>query len=248
MWTFLGSECLFFGSLIATYLVFRNQSLVGPYPEEIIDVPITSVSTFVLLMSSLAMVLALNAIQRDRKIPGRFWILGTAALGSGFLGFQVFEFNEFVHKGLTPRTNLFGTTFFTLTGFHGAHVTVGVLWLLAMAFVVSPGRSERWGLGLAVAGFYAIMVSILAGVLDIVGLDIIGPLEGWPAPVIGVFGALALVYGGWILARAGRGATVSDNALSLEIAGLYWHFVDIVWIVIFTVVYLVSALDGPLAG
>ena len=243
MWTFLGSECLFFGSLIATYLVYRNQSLVGPYPEEIIDVPITSVSTFVLLMSSLAMVLALNAIQRDRKILGRFWILGTAALGSGFLGFQVFEFNEFVHKGLTPRTNLFGTTFFTLTGFHGAHVTVGVLWLLIMALVVSPGRSERWGLALAVAGFYAIMVSILARVLHI-----IGPLDGWPAPVIGVLGVLALVYGGWILARAGRGATVSDNALSLEITGLYWHFVDIVWIVIFTVVYLVSALDAPLAG
>ena len=94
MWVFLGSECLFFGSLIATYLVYRNQSLVGPYPDEIIDVPVTTISTFVLLMSSLSMVLALNAVQRNRPRAARAWILATAALGSGFLGFQVFEFTS----------------------------------------------------------------------------------------------------------------------------------------------------------
>ena len=134
MWLFLGSDCLFFGSFIASYLVYRNRSLVGPYPNEILDIPITTISTFVLLMSSLAMVLALNYTQRDKPVSGRYWTLATAGLGAIFLGFQVYEFNHFVNLGLTPRTNMFGTTFFVLTGFHGAHVTFGVLWLLTLAF------------------------------------------------------------------------------------------------------------------
>ena len=240
MWVFLGSECLFFASLIATYLVYRNQSLVGPYPDEIIDVPVTTISTFVLLMSSLTMVLALNAVQRNRPRSARAWILATAALGSGFLGFQVFEFNEFVHEGLTPRTNLFGTTFFTLTGFHGAHVTVGVMWLLTMAIVVSPGRAERIGLALSIAGFYGIMLAVLTGFWDI-----ITPLIGWPVPALAAVGAVLLLAGISQLSRSGKNTSVVGNSLSLEINGLYWHFVDIVWIVIFTVVYLVSALDTP---
>ncbi|MEX0926226.1 MAG: cytochrome c oxidase subunit 3, partial [Dehalococcoidia bacterium] len=165
MWVFLGSDVMFFGAFIATYLVYRDRSLVGPYPNTILDIPLTTLSTFVLLMSSLAMVLALYYVQHDRPGLGRLWILVTAGLGTIFIGFQVYEFNHFVHLGLTPRTNLFGTTFFVLTGFHGAHVTLGILWLLGMAWASS------------------------------------------------------------------KGALTSKNALNLEIAGLYWHFVDIVWIV-----------------
>ncbi|MBT5318628.1 MAG: cytochrome oxidase subunit III, partial [Chloroflexi bacterium] len=139
MWVFLASDCLFFGSFIATYLVYRNESVVGPYPNEVLDIPITSVSTFVLLMSSLAMVLALNYLQKDRLGLTRFWILAVAALGLVFLGFQVVEFMTFVSEGLTIHQNLFGTTFFILTGFHGLHVFVGVLWLLGMAFAHFKG-------------------------------------------------------------------------------------------------------------
>lgn len=182
MWAFLGSDVMFFGSFIATYLVYRNRSLNGPYPENILDIPLTTISTFVLLMSSLAMVLALHYVREGSKNSGRFWIFGTALLGTVFLIFQVVEFSTFVNEGLTPRTNLFGTTFFILTGFHGAHVTLGVLWLLVL-----------------LAGHF-------------------------------------------------KGTLRSDNALDLEIAGLYWHFVDIVWIVIFTVVYLVTANDGAPPG
>jgi heme/copper-type cytochrome/quinol oxidase subunit 3 len=182
MWAFLGSDVMFFGSFIATYLVYRNRSQVGPYPADILDIPVTTISTFVLLMSSLAMVLALHYVREGNKGAGRFWIFGTAALGATFLIFQVVEFSTFANEGLTPRTNLFGTTFFILTGFHGAHVTLGVLWLLT----------------LLVAHF--------------------------------------------------RGALRAENSLDLEIAGLYWHFVDIVWIVIFTVVYLVTANDGAPPG
>ncbi|MCX8251681.1 MAG: cytochrome c oxidase subunit 3 [Dehalococcoidia bacterium] len=178
MWVFLASDCLFFGSFIATYLVYRNESIVGPYPNEVLDIPITSVSTFVLLMSSLAMVLALNYAQKDQLGLTRFWILAVAVLGAIFLGFQVFEFATFVNEGLTIRSNLFGTTFFILTGFHGLHVLIGVLWLLGTAF----------------AHF--------------------------------------------------KGALTSRSVEDLEMAGLYWHFVDIVWIIIFTVIYLIGFSDG----
>ncbi|MDA1258016.1 MAG: cytochrome c oxidase subunit 3 [Chloroflexi bacterium] len=178
MWVFLASDCLFFGSFIATYLVYRNESTIGPYPNEVLDIPVTSISTFVLLMSSLAMVLALNYTQRNRAGLARFWLLSVAALGLVFLGFQVVEFTTFVKEDLTIHRNLFGTTFFILTGFHGLHVFLGVLWLLGMAF----------------AHF--------------------------------------------------KGALTSRSSEDLEIAGLYWHFVDIVWIVIFTVIYLIGFSDG----
>jgi heme/copper-type cytochrome/quinol oxidase subunit 3 len=250
MWTFLASDVMFFGAFIATFLVYRNRSLEGPYPNQVLDIPVTSVSTFVLLMSSLAMVLALDGIRRNNKTIGRFWILATAALGSVFLGFQVFEFNEFVHLGLTPQTNLFGTTFFILTGLHGTHVTLGVIWLLIMALVFSPSPLERWGLVLAVAGFYAFMISTLSGIFT--GADsslaVITTLTGWPAMVLLLLAIVGIFGGLRILSTAGKGDKSSDGALDLELAGLYWHFVDIVWIVIFTVIYLISATDGTPPG
>ena len=250
MWTFLASDVMFFGAFIATFLVYRNRSLEGPYPNQVLDIPVASVSTFVLLMSSLAMVLALDGIRRNNKTIGRFWILATASLGSVFLGFQVFEFNEFVHLGLTPQTNLFGTTFFILTGLHGTHVTLGVIWLLLMALVFSPSPLERWGLVLAVAGFYAFMISTLSGIFT--GADsslaVITTLTGWPAMVLLLLAIVGIFGGLRILSTAGKGDKSSDGALDLEMAGLYWHFVDIVWIVIFTVIYLISATDGMPPG
>ena len=175
MWAFLGSDVMFFGTLIGTHLIYRNQSLSGPQ-EEIFDIPVTSISTFVLLMSSLAMVLALAAIQRGNMGSFRFWTVIVAIFGSIFIGFQMFEFTEFAHNyGLTPRTNLFGSTFLVMTGFHGAHVTVGILWMWSLLFASFRGKIHQ------------------------------------------------------------------GNALQVEIAGLYWHFVDIVWIVIFGIVYLIGA-------
>lgn len=182
MWTFLASDCLFFGALIATFLLYRNSSVVGPYPHEILNIPLTSISTFVLLSSSLAMVLSLAAFQRGNTRPARMWLLATVLLGGAFLGFQVYEFSSFVHEGLTPSTNVFGASFYTLTGFHGAHVTIGVLWLFALLV-----QSYR---------------------------------KGIPA----------------------------ERSLDVELAGLYWHFVDIVWVVIFTVIYLLSSLPPEGGG
>ena len=180
MWAFLGSECLFFGSMISTYLLYRNRVMSGPTPSEVYDIPFTSVSSFVLLMSSLTMVLALAAIQRGDQRGMRIWLLATSFLGLCFIGGQVYEFTMFVEHGLKLSTSTFGSSFFVLTGFHGAHVTVGIIMLLSLV------------------GF------------------------SW----------------------AGRLEPASEGARKVELIGLYWHFVDIVWIVIFTVIYLVPTSPG----
>src|SRR5438132_9496382 len=132
MWAFLGSECLLFGALISTYLLYRGKSIVGPYPKDVYDIPYTSVSSFVLLMSSLTMVLALAAIQRGDHRRLRVWLLATALLGTVFIGGQVYEFTVFTQKGVNLSSSVAGTSFFVLTGFHGTHVTVGILWLLSL--------------------------------------------------------------------------------------------------------------------
>ena len=197
IWAFIGSECMLFASLISTYLIYKGRSLVGPFPHDawadpssgekfvpILNIPVTSASTFVLLMSSLTMVLALAAVQTKRhpkhsraeRILGnsKLWLLMTALLGALFLAFQAYEFTSFVHEGLTIRTNLFGSSFFTLTGFHGAHVTAGVIWLVTLLAI-----DMKRGLG--------------------------------PA-----------------------------DEIIVDIAALYWHFVDVVWIAIFTLIYLIK--------
>src|ERR671931_511932 len=122
MWTFLGSECLLFGALISVFLLYRDRAGPGPRPHEVYDIPFTSVSSFVLLMSSLTMVLALAAIQRGDHHGCRVWLLATALLGMTFISGQVYEFTIFVQDGMTIKTNVIATSFFTLTGFHGAHV------------------------------------------------------------------------------------------------------------------------------
>ena len=171
-WAFIGSECLLFGSLISTYLVYKGKSLTGPHPHEILNIPFTSASTFDLLASSLTMVLALAAVQRKDVRWAKIWLLATALLGLLFLAGQVYEFSSFVHEGLNLDTNLFASTFYVLTGTHGAHVTVGVMWLLTH----------------------------------------------------------------WVRLMRGH----MPDAMTVEITGLYWHFVDVVWIVIFTLVYLIQ--------
>ncbi|MDA1215445.1 MAG: cytochrome c oxidase subunit 3 [Chloroflexi bacterium] len=168
---FTARECTEMGGLVLP----GGESCELVIAENLLDIPLTSLSTFVLLMSSLSMVMALSALERN-NLPGfRTWLTATSILGVVFLGFQVFEFNAFLQEGLTPRENLFGSTFYVLTGFHGAHVTLGVLWLSS----------------LVVASF--------------------------------------------------KGKVTQKTVLDVEIAGLYWHFVDIVWIVIFSVIYLIGA-------
>jgi cytochrome c oxidase subunit 1 len=177
IWAFIGSESLFFASLIATYLIYKGRDLGGPTAETILNVPLSTITTFVLLMSSLLMVLAQDAYRRGDRVWGLRWLLGTIVLGLIFLAGQVYEFSSFYHEGLTLQTNLFGETFYTMVGFHGAHVAIGVIVLLSLACASLAGWFEQ-----------------------------------------------------------------RHRDLAVEAAALYWHFVDVVWIVIFSIVYLMRAI------
>jgi len=175
MWLFLGSECLLFGGLISTYMLYRNRQGDALGPDQLWDIPFTSATSFVLLMSSLTMVLAVSSAKRKDDRGIRLWLTVTSALGGLFLAGQVYEFTVFYREGLGFTTSLFSSSFFTLTGFHGVHVAVGIIMLMAVVGMIGKGR------------------------------------------------------------------IVGDKAETVEMVGLYWHFVDVVWIVIFTLVYLVPA-------
>ena len=177
MWMFLGSECLLFGGLISTYMLYRGRVGDGPAPDQIYDIPFTSVSSFVLLMSSLTMVLAVSARQAQRRPPhqpvahrhrpARHRRSSAARCTSSP--------RSTARASASPRS-LFGSSFYTLTGFHGVHVTVGIIMLLSLAAMLKRNRVP------------------------------------------------------------------GDKAEVVELIGLYWHFVDIVWIIIFTLVYLIPSL------
>lgn len=170
MWVFLSSEVIFFTSLILTFLIYKSRSTgIG---QEAFDIPLTGLNTFILIVSSLTMVLSLDAAMKDRQRPMKLWLLATIILGTFFLSVQGYEYWKLWHEGLTPNGNLFGSAFYTLTGFHGTHVLIGVIML--------------WGL----------------------------------------------------LIKALLGGFGKKNFLPIELVGLYWHFVDLVWILIFTLVYL----------
>jgi len=175
MWLFLGSECLLFGGLISTYMLYRGRVANGPHPSQIYDIPFTSVSSFVLLMSSLTMVLAVTSAQRHDDRRTNLWLTITALLGATFIGGQIYEFTGFVRHGLGFTTSLFGSSFYSLTGFHGVHVSVGIILLLSC---VAINKKNKF---------------------------------------------------------------TGNKAEVIELIGLYWHFVDIVWIVIFTLVYLIPS-------
>ncbi|MDX1566417.1 MAG: cytochrome c oxidase subunit 3 [Longimicrobiales bacterium] len=195
MWVFLLSEIMFFTSLIGSYVILR---FAHPdhfaAPDVVLNVPLTAFNTFVLICSSVSMVKAFAAIEHgDQKGLVR-WLIVTILLGSFFVGVQAYEYSILAHEGFVPmaeeyaaiaRTGplagteevvggpLYGATFYAMTGFHGAHVTLGVL---------------------------------------------------------------ALIF---VLWRAMRGKYTANDYGGVEIVGLYWHFVDLVWIILFTIVYLI---------
>jgi cytochrome c oxidase subunit 3/cytochrome o ubiquinol oxidase subunit 3 len=172
MWLFIASEVMFFGGLIAAYLHYK-YALGFPEASEL-DVVLVGVNTMVLLTSSLTVVTALDAARAGRQGRLAVFLFLTILLGVAFLTGQLFEFAELYRHGITLTSGVFGSAFFTLTGFHGLHVTAGVIWAVITLF------------------------------------------------------------------RALRGAFSAENSMGVEIFGLYWHFVDIVWIVLFTLIYLIA--------
>ena len=253
MWLFLASDCMFFGSLISTHLIYRLHPPPGvPSARQVFSIELTSFSTFILLMSSLMMALAVNAIQKGNLRSLRASILTTILFGSIFLGCQVYEFNNFVfEKHLTITNSILGTTFFTLTGTHGCHVAVGVLWLTLM-YVRSfkpAGEAAAKGAWLALAFVHAIVFLATLLLVSYLVLELAWGAQAGGLTAHTFFGAhyaamLGAIAGFLVLRRlaAPRGAVDFDqrNAVDVEMMGLYWHFVDIVWIVIFTAVYLLE--------
>ncbi len=257
MWAFLASDCMFFGALISTHLIYRLHPPAGsPNVKEIFSIELTSFSTFILLMSSLLMALAVNAIQKGNLKSTRQTILGTIFFGLIFLGCQVYEFTHFVHEyDLTLSNSMFGSTFYVLTGTHGCHVAIGVLWLVLMyirSFKPIDADQGRPWLIKSTVHFLVFTVSIVLTMYVLLGYVYFAESNGLS------FGTLGTYLGGNLIAVAGTLVTYAilrwfarppvrvdfgeQNAMDVEGMGLYWHFVDIVWIVIFTVVYLLEYL------
>jgi heme/copper-type cytochrome/quinol oxidase subunit 3 len=211
MWVFLASDVMFFTALIGSYIILRfGMKEPWAQPGAVLNVPLTGINTFLLICSSVSMVKAYAAIADGkkyflRKVPGKrfqdgglkFWLLVTIICGAGFVGVQLIEYFKLVHEGFTPMGyregsilaehalanpvkygagvgGMYGSTFFTMTGFHGFHVTCGVISMLYLYFTkVLP---EKYS---------------------------------------------------------------AQDYRGIEVIGLYWHFVDLVWIILFTIVYLV---------
>ncbi len=172
IWVFLGTEIMFFTGLIGTYIVLRAGSPSWPNPAARLAVDITAFNTFVLICSSATVVAGLFAIQNDDRRKFNLWWGLSILFGAFFVGVQVYEYLHLFHLDMTPNQDLFWSTFYVMTGFHGAHVVIGVVWLAA------------------------------------------------------------------VYVAALRGKYSSKDFVGLELAGLYWHFVDLVWVLLFTLVYL----------
>ncbi|HET7089794.1 MAG TPA: cytochrome c oxidase subunit 3 [Anaerolineae bacterium] len=173
MWLFLASEVMFFAGLIGAYIVLRSGAPEWPVVSEILNVPLVAGNTFILIVSSVTMVRAFAAIEDGNPQGMRRMLIATAALGTIFLSIQAVEWSALLSEGTSPSTSVFGSVFFTLTGFHGLHVLGGVLTLVV------------------------------------------------------------------VIVNAFRGAFTQASHGGVELMGLYWHFVDVVWIFLFTILYLI---------
>ncbi len=174
MWVFLVSEVMFFTALIGSYIILRwGTGAEWPEPRTVLAIPITALNTFILICSSVSMVKAYAAAVQDDQKGLKRWLLTTVVGGATFVGIQVREYLHLIEKGFLPSSGLFGATFYTMTGFHGFHVTCGVISMI------------------------------------------------------------------WVTIRAFRGKYAGGRYQGVETIGLYWHFVDLVWIILFTIVYLI---------
>jgi heme/copper-type cytochrome/quinol oxidase subunit 3 len=174
MWIFLLSEIMFFTALIGSYIILRfSHPDAWQAPGKVLNIPVTATNTFLLICSSVTMVKAYASIADGNQKMLRIWLVLTVLIGATFVGIQAYEYTHLIEKAFVPSAGLYGTTFYTMTGFHGFHVTMGVL---CMSFVT------------------------------------------------------------W---KAFRGRYSASDHRGVEVIGLYWHFVDLVWIILFTIVYLI---------
>lgn len=175
-WLYLMSDCLIFACLFAVHGVLGRSYAAGPSGADLFDLPLVALNTSMLLLSSITYGFAILEMQRKNQRAVLAWLGVTGLLGAAFIGLELYEFAHLIHVGATPQRSAFLSSFFTLVGTHGLHVTFGIVWLITLMFQVS-----RHGLG-------------------------------------------------------------PENRRRLMCLSMFWHFLDVVWIGVFTFVYLMGVL------
>ncbi|QAY75249.1 cytochrome o ubiquinol oxidase subunit III [Sphingosinicella sp. BN140058] len=175
-WMYLMSDCLIFAVLFATFGVLSTAYAGGPTPRELFDLPLVALNTAMLLLSSITYGFAMLAMEKDRIRETQIWLAITGLFGAAFIGIELFEFSHMIHEGATPQTSAFLSSFFTLVGTHGLHVTFGLIWLVVL------------------------------------------------------------------MIQVGKRGLIEANRRRLMCLSMFWHFLDVVWIGVFTFVYLLGVL------
>jgi cytochrome o ubiquinol oxidase subunit 3 len=175
-WIYLMSDCLIFACLFATHAVLGRNYAAGPSPADLFDLRLILVSTFMLLFSSITYGFAMLEMEKNRLHQTLVWLAVTFLFGAAFLGLELYEFSHMFHEGATPQRSAFLSSFFTLVGTHGLHVTIGLVWMIVLAV-------QAWQRGL-----------------------------------------------------------IPENRRRLMCLSMFWHFLDVIWIGVFSFVYLMGVL------
>jgi cytochrome o ubiquinol oxidase subunit 3 len=175
-WLYLMSDCLIFAVLFATYGVLGRNYAAGPSPADLFDLSLVAINTAMLLLSSITYGFAMLQMQRDDKTATLFWLGITGIFGALFLAIEIYEFSHLIREGAGPGRSAFLSSFFTLVGTHGLHVTFGIIWLITLMLQVM-----RHGL-------------------------------------------------------------IVENRRRLMCLSMFWHFLDVIWIGVFSFVYLLGVL------
>jgi cytochrome o ubiquinol oxidase subunit 3 len=175
-WLYLMSDCLIFAMLFATYGVLGGNYAAGPAPKDLFELPLVALNTSFLLLSSITYGFAMLTMEKGRVGPTQGWLAITGLLGAAFVGIELYEFAHLIHEGATPERSAFLSSFFTLVGTHGLHVTFGLVWMATL------------------------------------------------------------------MVQVGRRGLVAANRRRLMCLSMFWHFLDVIWIGVFTFVYLMGML------
>ncbi|MGV7034218.1 cytochrome o ubiquinol oxidase subunit III [Methylobacterium symbioticum] len=176
-WIYLMSDCLIFAVLFATYGVLGRNYAAGPSPKDLFDLPLVALNTAMLLFSSITYGFAMIAMDKGRQAATQAWLAITGLFGAAFLGIELYEFSHLIHEGAGPQRSAFLSSFFTLVGTHGLHVTLGLVWLMVL------------------------------------------------------------------MVQVGQRGLIPENQRRLMCLSMFWHFLDVVWIGVFTFVYLMGVLQ-----
>lgn len=171
-WLYILSDLMIFAALFATFMVLRHNVAGGPSGQDIFDPPFVLLQTIILLTSSFTIAMAVAAARHARWRDMKLYLISTGVLGATFLGLEIYEFVKLVSEGYTWQISAFLSSYFALVGTHGAHILIGLIWLVALYVLIS-----RRGMN-------------------------------------------------------------DDRQRKLGLFSLFWHFLDIVWIFIFTIVYM----------